>query len=249
MARYNNTSLAFAEEEVVKDCFGEVESYLSSEGRYWLETDIWTASSGKFTERGIDLEGLRGDVIADFSTVPDGKLKTELKYHALWSLDMQTIAARTYAKDYRPAMMDIGRFIESHGAVESVTEESAILEELPMVGKTDFRCYIIRIILSKAKALLADVYDIRDEMEKDEWRALRIPGARLSAVQKRNKAVLRFTGIPDYYRGTVKRYFRRLVIKRSWSHCSEMLRYIKVFFKLFYENSYDDGFLKKTQPL
>ena len=37
---------------------------------------------------------------------------------------------------------------------------------------------------------------------------------------------------------------RRLVVKRSWSHCSEMLRYIRTFFHLFYEHGYGDGFLK-----
>lgn len=244
MARYNSTSLALAEEQAVKDCFEEVKTCLSSEGGYWLEHDIWTASSGKFAERGIDLDGVHGDIIADFSMMPDGKLKTELKYHALWSLDMRVISARTYAKDYRLAVMDIGRFLGSHGNVGSITEESSVLEELQTAGSTDFRCYVIRIILSRAKTLLTDVYDIRDEMDKDEWRALRIPGTRLSATQKRAKSVIRFTDLPDYYKEPVKRYFRRLVIKRSWSHCSEMLRYIKVFFRLFYENRYEDGFLK-----
>ena len=245
MARYNSTSLAIAEEQAARDCFEEIEAYLSSEEGYWLEHDVWTASSGNFAKRRITLDGLRGDTVADFSALPDGKLKTELKYHALWSLDMQAIAARTYAKDYRLAVLDIGRFLESHGDVKSLFEESPVLEELAGAGSTDFRRYVIRIILSRSKILLADVYDIRGEMEKDEWRALRIPGARLSAVQRRAKPLLRFTEIPDYYRDAVKRYFRRLVIKRSWSHCSEMLRYIRVFFALFYRNGYGDGFLKK----
>ena len=35
-----------------------------------------------------------------------------------------------------------------------------------------------------------------------------------------------------------------MVVKRSWSHCSEMLRYIRTFFRLFYENRYEDGFLR-----
>ena len=48
MARYNRTSLAIAEEQAASDCFEEIEAYLSSEEGYWLEHDVWTASSGNF---------------------------------------------------------------------------------------------------------------------------------------------------------------------------------------------------------
>ena len=88
MARYNSTSLALTEEAAAQDCFSEVEAYLSSEEGYWQAQDIWTKDSGKFGERGISLEGARGSVIADFSTIPDGRLKSELKYYAsppLWA--------------------------------------------------------------------------------------------------------------------------------------------------------------------
>ena len=103
-------------------------------------------------------------------------------------------------------------------------------------------------VLARHHAALAHVHKLETlagiRLETDEWRALRIPGARLSAAQMRAKPLLCFTEIPDYYRDAVKRYFRRLVIKRSWSYCSEMLRYIRVFFALFYRNGYGDGFLK-----
>jgi hypothetical protein len=78
MARYNSTSLAFAEEEAVRDCLSEVEGYLSSEGGYWQTHDVWMKDAGAFFERKISLEGVKGSVIADFGTVPDGRLKTEL---------------------------------------------------------------------------------------------------------------------------------------------------------------------------
>ena len=99
-------------------------------------------------------------------------------------------------------------------------------------------------ILGRAKIILADIYDIGDETEKDVWRASRIPGARLSAVQMRAKPTLCFTDIPEYYKEMVKRYLRRMVVRRSWSHCSGMLRYIRTLFQLFYDNRYEYGFLK-----
>ena len=96
MSRYNSTSLALAEEQAERDCFEEVEAYLSTEGGYWLTHDVWTVDSGKFMERGIRLGSKQRGVVADFSTVPDGRIKTELKYHALWSFSMDMISIETY---------------------------------------------------------------------------------------------------------------------------------------------------------
>lgn len=244
MERYNGTSLALAEEQAERDCFEEVEAYLSAEGGYWLEHDIWTVDSGKFTERGISLGSKKKGVIADFSTLPDDRVKTELKYHALWSLSMKRIAPSTYAENYKSAVRDLGKLLQTNGKVGSVMDIQIAENEPGTEGWADFHRNTVLYVINQSKTLLADIYDVRNETERDVWRALRIPGARLSAVQKRSKPTLCFMEIPDYYREPVKRYLRRLVVKRSWSHCSEMLRYIKTFFKLFYRNSYGDGFLK-----
>ena len=244
MARYNSTSLALAEEAAQRDCFSEVGKYLSSEGGYWQTHDVWTKDAGAFSERKISLEGVRGRVIADFSTVPDGRLKTELKYYALWSLSMGVISASTFMLNYKSAVKDLGEFLISNGCTSGLTEAMITEDELAEKGWSAFHKDTILRVLGRAKTILADIYNIGDETEKDLWRALRIPGARLSAAQKRAKPTLRFTDIPEFYKETVKRYLRRMVVKRSWSHCSEMLRYIRTFFRLFYENRYEDGFLK-----
>ena len=244
MARYNSTSLAFAEEEAVRDCLSEVEGYLSSEGGYWQTHDVWMKDARAFFERKISLEGVKGSVIADFGTVPDGRLKTELKYYALWSLSMGVISASTFTENYKSAVKDLGELLISSGCTSGLTEAVIAEDELAEKGWSTFHKDTILRVLGRAKTILADIYDIGDETEKDLWRALRIPGARLSAAQKRAKPTLRFTDIPEFYKETVKRYLRRMVVKRSWSHCSEMLRYVRTFFRLFYENRYEDGFLK-----
>jgi integrase/ribosomal protein S20 len=244
MAGYNRTSLALAEEQVQQDCFSEIEGYLSTEGGYWLSHDIWTKDSGKFSKRGISLEKVKRNVIADFTSIPAGQMRTELKYYSLWSLTMGTISCSTFALNYRPAMKDLGECLQSRGKSGGITDTVITEDDLSDTGWAAFRKDTVFFILNRAKSILADIYDIGDETEKDVWRALRIPGARLSAVQKRSKPTLRFTEIPDFYKGMVKRYLRRMVIKRSWSHCSSMLTYIRTFFLLFYENRYEDGFLK-----
>lgn len=244
MARYNRTSLALAEEQVEQDCFSEIEGYLSSEGGYWLSRDVWTKDSGKFSERGISLEKVKRNVIADFTSIPAGRMRTELKYYSLWSLTMGTISCSTFVLNYRPAMKDLGEFLQSRGESGGIIEIVITEDDLSDMGWAVFRKDTVLRIMGRAKTILSDIYDIGDETEKDVWRALRIPGARLSAVQKRLKPTLRFTEIPDFYKEMVKRYLRRMVIKRSWSHCSSMLTYIRTFFFLFYENRYEDGFLK-----
>ena len=244
MARYNSTSLALAEEAAAQDCFSEVEGYLSSEGGYWQTHDIWMKDSGKFAERGICLDKVKGKVIADFSTIPDGQMKTELKYYALWSLSMGVISASTFTMNYKSAVKDLGELLKGNGCVQGLVEAVITEDELTEKGWSAFHKDTVLRVLARARSILSDVYDIRDETEKDVWRALRIPGARLSAAQKRAKPTLRFTGIPCFYKETVKRYLSRMVVKRSWTHCSEMLRYIRTFFSLFYDNRYEDGFLK-----
>ncbi len=244
MARYNSTSLALAEEQAEQDCFSEIEGYLSSEDGYWQTHDIWMKETGKFAERGIRLEGVKGSVIADFSTVKDVRLKTELKYYALWSLSMGVISASTFTENYKSAVKDLGELLQGRDYTSGLSEAVITEDELGEKGWSAFHKDTILRVLARARTILADIYDTGDETEKDVWRALRIPGARLSAAQKRAKPTLRFTDIPGFYKETVKRYLRRMVVRRSWSHCSEMLRYIRTFFRLFHENRYEDGFLR-----
>ena len=154
------------------------------------------------------------------------------------------ISASTFTENYKSAVKDLGELLISSGCTSGLTEAVIAEDELAEKGWSTFHKDTILRVLGRAKTILADIYDIGDETEKDLWRALRIPGARLSAAQKRAKPTLRFTDIPEFYKETVKRYLRRMVVKRSWSHCSEMLRYVRTFFRLFYENRYEDGFLK-----
>lgn len=246
MQRYNTTSLAFAVEAAEADCHAQIEDYLLSEGGYWLENDIWTVKSGKFEERGIDLEGRKRGSIADFTAVPDGWLKTELKYHALWSLTNKVIMPSTYATNCKSATRDLGNLLQGRAAADSIMQISLSREEAEAEGWAAFHQAAVFRILNGAKSLLSSVYDISAETDRDIWRAIRIPGARLSAAQKRSAPHLRVGDIPEHYKSAVKRYMRRLVVKRSWSHCSEMLRYIRKFFHAFYRNGYADGFLKQV---
>jgi len=43
----------------------------------------------------------------------------------------------------------------------------------------------------------------------------------------------------------IKRYFRTLITRRSWSFCFELLIYLRYFFNVFYIHGYQEGFLKE----
>lgn len=242
MEVYNGTSLAHVRQEE-EEAFCVLEDYLSAEGGYWLDNDVWTVCSGKFMERGISTGARKRGSIVDFSGIAPYHIKTELKYHALRSMTMKTIAAATYAQNYKEAAGELGRIAAARQAA-SITGMELLPEELDGKGYSEFRKSAILFILNGAKDFLTEVYDVREETSKDVWQAGKVPGARLSAAQRRLGGTLDFSGIPAYYRETVKRYMRRLVVKRSWPHCSEMLRYVRTFLLLFYRNGYGDGFLK-----
>ncbi|MBE3036972.1 MAG: tyrosine-type recombinase/integrase [Candidatus Atribacteria bacterium] len=114
-------------------------------------------------------------------------------------------------------------------------------------GKADNEAYKNYLWFKNGlSTFITSYYDEREETEKDVWIAVNIPGARLSAAERSGtKRSLSFHDIPKYYREMTKRFLRRLVTRRSWSYCSEMLMYIRYFFNSFYQHNYDDGFLKR----
>ena len=124
-----------------------------------------------------------------------------------------------YADDYNPDELD---------------------ESICVAPRTQYQ-----VLRKQAIAFFRDFYDEREETEKDIRYALRIPGIKLSASLKREQPTLKFTEIPEHYRAMVKRFMKRLIIRRSWSYCRETLMYIRYFFKAFYRNGYSDGFLEK----
>ena len=245
MKRYNSTSLAFSEEALEASGFEKIEEYLSSEDGYWLREDIWEVKSGKFEERGIDLGGRKRGSIADFTVIRSYTIRTELKYCILRILTDKTIKADVFSKNYKSVVIDLADLLTDKancgsldGIVISGREIADVIDQSP-------RDTYAWSILKKASDLLEEVYGHGDETERNVWRPKRIPGARLSATQMRTAGPMHFEDIPEYYRESIKRYMKRLVIKRSWTHCSEMLRYIRNFFRLFYENGYEDGFLEE----
>lgn len=207
--------------------------YLSG---YWMEADQWELSAAAFAENGIDTAGLEG-ILADFSSYKSFSLKNEMKYYLLHELKEGNLSVRNVYVHYRKIIWMIGdrQDTMSFDGAECVDLGVTSIEAKRLSG----------VMQRNVIKFMTDFYDERPETERDKWRALKISGVKLSATAKRQKPSISFEEIPDHYRESVKRYMKSLIYRRSWSFCTEMLVYIRYFYKVFYANGYGDGFQEK----
>lgn len=224
--------------------YSRMTEYLETEDRYWLDNDIWYLEADSFCQAGIKTSQKAKGELADFSGYPTERLKNEMKYFLLYSMKNGLMSAQNIVIHYRGTIRDIGEWLSGCSPAQSLSGLDPGIDDGHVVRCPE-RERLYGILKRDAVEFITDHYDEREEMEKDVWRALNIPGVKISAAGKRTKASMNFMEIPGYYREMVKRYFSRLVMKRSWSHCMEMLMYLRYFFRTFYENGYGDGFLEE----
>jgi integrase len=236
---------ALTQYEAFEDKYSRMMEYLSSEGGYWKDNDRWYMDADSFMEAGIPVLKSGHWLLADFGSYKKGRLKEEMKYFLLHSMKDGIIEAVSVYRNYRQAISNIGKLLSSIRNVESFNELDTCDRELEDAGlnSTERRSYLF--LKHGVTKLITDYYGVYDEMENDIWRAARIPGTKVSAAGKRQKLSISFVNIPLYYREMVKRFMSRLVIKRSWSYCVEMMMYVRYFFEAFYAHGYADGFLER----
>lgn len=227
------------------DKYNWMTEYLSSEGRYWLDNDQWYLDADGFRQAGINTEKRKTGKLADFSGYQSERLKNEMKYFLLYSMKNGLMSASNLYVHYKLAIRQIGSLSGGKHAVDSFAALDAGGEIAVCTGKRLEMERLYHVLKRDVIRFVKDYYDDRDEVEKDVWYAARIPGTKVSAAGKREKLSISFERIPTYYREMVKRFMSRLVIKRSWSYCTEMMMYIRYFFEAFYAHAYTDGFLER----
>ena len=221
--------------------------YLSSEGGYWKDNDIWDLHNEAFIQAGIKVPGskrknTKGYVVADFREYGSVSVKNEVKYFLLYSMKEGFLTAIGIIKNYARAIKNLGRCIPEGASSFEELDDEICAGVLPELGSNESSC--LKRFYGITLRFIKDYYDQRPETEKDVWHALNISGARLSAAMKRQHPIMNFEEIPEYYRPMIKRLMKRFVIKRSWSYCKELLMYIRYFFRSFYDHGYKDGFLE-----
>lgn len=221
----------------------EIIEYLRQDNRYWLENDVWNFYD-KF-EDNLDL--VRKSKYLNFSVIQNKTLILELKYSILYGLKNKYYK-QTYIIWNFPGLLKKIQKYSIRTDVNSILNIQSnrfklFLINIENLSESTAECY--SKLIRSVQLILINFYDKRDETEKDIWYAKNIQGSRVSATLTRKTNALNFIDIPIYYRETVKRYFRTIVTKKSWSHCFNILVIIKYFFKYFYLNGYNDGFIEK----
>jgi integrase/ribosomal protein S20 len=231
--------------KALDDKYNQMMEYLLAEGGYWKKKDRWYMDAVSFKKAGIPVQNPGHRLLADFGSYKNGRLKEEMKYFLLHSMKCGMIKALSICQSYHRAIPNVGKLLSSIKDAKSFNGLDTGDKELENAGlsSTERRLYLR--LKHGVTRLITDYYGDGDEMGNDVWHAARIPGIKISATKKREKSSISFERIPPCYREMVKRFMRRLVIKRSWSYCAEMMMYIRYFFEAFYTHEYTDGFLEK----
>lgn len=224
----------------------QMKEYLSSENGYWLGNDQWHLESEAFQKSGIKtVRRQKTGLLGDFSGYACSGMKLEIKYYLLYSMKENHVSTRSVLSNYTKSIAFIGKLLAAGGRYSSFSGLDTGDRELYGIPMTESekRCYLS--LKHSVTRFITEIYDDREEFEKDIWSAFRIPGAKISAAGKRQHTTLHFEGIPENYRDSVKRFMSRLVTRRSWSYCKELLLYIRYYYRAFYTNGYGDGFQEK----
>lgn len=226
------------------DKYYEMTKYLSSEGGYWLREDKWMIESEAFVKSGLQAGKYRNGLLADFSAYTKERMKIEMKYYLLYSMKNKILSPFHVYNVMTTVIRMVGENLVDRGSYDSFGEMESDGTEILKNPVTPcvFRKY--ETLKQQVVSFFGDFYDEREETEKDVWQLARIPGIKQSAASKRLNHSLDFREIPEYYRGMVKRYIARLIVRRSISLCQDTLTYIRYFFRVFYKNGNGDGFFE-----
>jgi integrase len=228
--------------------YDEIIEYLKQDNGYWLENDKWDLTKTFFVGKRI----YRSRYI-EFSYFKNEYIKNEIKYYVLFNFKAYHLKKSQLLNiSYR--LNSMGTFFEEYYRnIKNLTEI-----KYKNVVLTKWKSFLINSNINTIKSLtvcngtmvsilgfIQDFYDDREETEKDIWYSKNIKGVKASVTQERNSNCLDFTRTPKYYRETVKRYFRTIVTKKSFSYCRGILVTTDCFFSIFYGMGYSDGFLKQ----
>lgn len=224
--------------------YAEIIEYLSQDDGYWLENDKWDLTKDFFTNSKP-----RGHRYIDFSNIKSSILRNEVKYYFLFSFRNEFLKATNIARLSKP-LKHFSNFAEFKTFLEINDGETFIKWKIFLINNgVEFNIYNAGEYFSFIKSLsyfIKNFYDDREETEKDVWYSKSIVGAKIPASGSNNAKnnQINFNEIPSYYKDTVKCYLKTIITKKSWSHCNEILSYLRYFFDKFYSNKYTDGFIE-----
>ncbi|MFA9377024.1 MAG: tyrosine-type recombinase/integrase [Lachnotalea sp.] len=166
-------------------------------------------------------------------------LREELKYFFAYRIENSVTSVQTLLS-YAGTLMKMGTFLfQNYPTLESFSElpiEEACKKWNDFLvesgvghtnGKVNYNLY--PAMLREPYRFFLNLYDTRDEIEKDIWDFRRIPGAKRTETSSTYK--LNFTEIPAVFREMVKRYEKKQIVRFGLAHCGHEVRAFKYFFR------------------
>src|SRR6056297_433434 len=216
----NNGAFALKEKDTGR--YGQILSYLSEDGGYWIENDVWEAQNKAFKKNGMFPYLRKTATKIDFSSYVDETIRNEVKYYLLSSLKKGDMKLGSVLNKYSMPVKRLGEYISAsviHG-IEGLKEDERFIRYLNQnyTARKDCRKNWIYYLAFKNGFIgfIHEFYDDRHEMEKDVWHAAKIRGVKISACDRRGRGSISFADVPEYYRPMVKRYLGKLATRRSW---------------------------------
>lgn len=228
--------------------YDEMIEYLKQDNGYWLENDKWDLTKQFFTGKVT-----RGTRNINFSNIDNKTIKNELKFYIIYSFK-SNLLKNSYIVNLSSALKHFSNFLNNN-----YLKDKSFNDVDKDNFKFKFKNYLVNLGFKMSDKgqinamemnnipyvidFIKDFYDDREETEKDIWYSKNIKGAKIPASGSSHTTYnnINFTVIPNYYNDTVKRYFRTIITKKSWSTCQNTLKYIAYFFKYLYLNEYTDG--------
>lgn len=231
--------------------YDEIIEYLSQDNGYWLNNDKWDVTKDFFIGKVI-----RNIRYINFSNISNEVVKNELKFYFIYSFKNNLLKS-SYIACLSSSLKHFNSFLnknyskyKSFNDVDTNNFKFKFKDYLVEVGfkisdKGKINAYEMNNIIYVLD-FIKDFYDDREETEKDIWYSKNIVGAKIpaSGAVTGTYNSINFTKIPAYYRGTLKRYFKTIITKKSWNHCFQILNNLNYFFEKFYSNGYTDGFIE-----
>ncbi|KEI86133.1 integrase [Clostridium botulinum B2 267] len=223
--------------------YDEIIEYLSQDNGYWLENDKWDI--GKYLNNNKSIKiGSSHIRTLDFSYFENETVKNEIKYFFIFSVKNNYLSLTSFAT-HRHNINKMSLLFKDVNSLKECSKDNMALKWRNLFVNNDLKSNNqSKCIINTLIDFTIDFYDDREETEKDIWYAKNIKGVKRSATSDRIATSISFLEIPTYYRETVKRYFKAIITKKSWSHCFQVLNKLKIFFNYFYSNGYKDGFIE-----
>lgn len=230
--------------------YEEIIEYLNQDNGYWLENDIWDLTKeifiGKITRNIRNIK---------FSNISNEFLKNELKFYIVYSFK-EKLLKHSYIANLATTLRHFSNFLNNnyldYKSFKDIDKDSFQFKFKNFLVSIGFKMSDNGIINSMEMNNIPYVldfiekfYDEREETEKDIWSVSNIPSVKYRATSsKASNKCLNFTFIPNYYRELIKKYFRTIITRKSFSHCYNTLTYLNYFFDSFYSRGYTDSFLE-----